>query len=139
MGLALLVCDTIIEDRRTGKKTLVGLFNRVQTAALPMTCPAMSVFVSVTGARGEFPCEVVCRHSDGETTAFRVQGKVKLKDPRQVAELVFHLRGIRFTKAEMYWIHFLIDDVPLMMRPIRVSLRKPPEKPDASAPPPEEG
>ncbi len=124
MGLALVVCDAIIEDKLTGKKTLVGLFDRVQTKKIPCVHPAMSVFVSLTGGRGEYPCEIVCRHTDNETVAFSAKGKVVLRDPRHVVDLVFRLNGVRFPKPEMYWLHFLVDDVPIMMRPMFVQERR---------------
>ena len=120
MGLALLVCDNIIEDKHSGKKSLVGLFDRVQVASVPCTHPSMSVFVSLTGGRGEYPCEVVCRHTDNRTIAFSATGKVVLRDPRQVVDLIFRLNGVRFTKPDTYWLHFLADGIPIMMRPMFV-------------------
>ena len=126
MGLALLVCDTVIEDRLTGKKTLVGLFDRVHVRSLPWVHPAMSVFVSLTGGRGEYPCEVVCRFADESVVAFSAKGKVVLRDPRQVVDLIFRLSGVRFEKTGLWWMHFLVDSVPIMMRPLLV--RKPPAK-----------
>jgi hypothetical protein len=120
MGLALLVCDTVIEDRLTGKKTLVGLFDRVHAPSLPWIHPTMNIFVSLTGGRGQYPCEVVCRNADESTVAFSAKGNVALRDPRQVVDLIFRLAGVRFEKTGMYWVHFLVDAVPIMMRPLIV-------------------
>ena len=120
LGLSLLMCDAIIEDKHTGKKTLVGLFDRVHARRFPCVHPFMCVFVSLTGARGKFPCEVVCRHQDSHTVAFSAKGEVTMRDPRQVVDLVFRLSGVTFAKPEMYWLNFIIDDVPIMMRPLFV-------------------
>jgi len=135
MGLALLVCDTIIEDKVTGKKTLVGLFDRVQTARLPCVHASMNVFVSLTGGRGKYSCEAVCRHTDDETVAFSAKGQVTLSDPRQVVDLVFRLKGVRFPKEGMYWLHFVVDDVPIMMRHMLIQKAKPPPEQDAEPQP----
>ncbi|MBU0716889.1 MAG: hypothetical protein KJ749_01465 [Planctomycetes bacterium] len=124
MGLALLVCDMIIEDKLTGKKTLVGLFDRIQTGRFPCVHPAMTVFVSLTGGRGKYPCEVICRHQDNETIAFSAKGQVVLPDPRTVVDLVFRLNGVRFPKPGFYWLHFKVDDVPIMMRPLNIDKRE---------------
>jgi len=78
MGLALVVCDTIIEDKLTGKKTLVGLFDRLQTSRLPCVHPAMTVFVSLTGGRGEYP---PVRSSVGTPTVRRSLSRQKGKWP----------------------------------------------------------
>jgi hypothetical protein len=124
MGLSLLICDTVIEDKLTGKKSLVGLFDRVHAQRLPCVHPAMAVFVSVTGGRGEYPCEIVCKHQDGETLAFDAKGKVNLRDPRQVVDLVFRLSGVRFPKDGLYWLTFQMDEIPIMMRPLQVKRRE---------------
>jgi hypothetical protein len=124
MGLALVVCDAIIEDKTTGKKTLVGLFDRVQTARFPCVHPEMAVFVSITGGRGEYPCEIVCKHVDDETVAFSAKGKIVLRDPRHVVDLVFRLKGVRFPKPDAYWLHFLVDGIPIMMRQMLVQEQK---------------
>ena len=120
LGLSLLMCDTIIEDKITGKKTLVGLFDRVHARRFPCVHPFMCVYVSLTGARGRFPCEVFCRHRDTQTLAFSAKGEVTMRDPRQVVDLVFRMSGVTFAKPDMYWLNFVIDDVPIMMRPLFV-------------------
>ena len=125
MGLALLICDSIIEDKLTGKKTLVGLFDRIQANKYPCMHPAMTVFVSLTGGRGHYECEVICRHQDNETVAFSAKGSVTLRDPRKVVDLVFRLNGVRFPKPGIYWLHFLADEIPIMMRQVTVQERKP--------------
>ena len=126
MGLSLAVCDQIIEDKLTGKKTLVGLFSRISAAKFPCIHPTMSVFVSMTGGQGKYPCEVLCRHVDGEPVVFSAKGQVTLRDPQQVVDLAFRLNGIRFPVEGMYWVNFLIDEVPLMMRPLFLEKRQPP-------------
>ncbi len=134
LGLSLLMCDTIIEDRHTGKKTLVGLFDRVHARRFPCVHPFMCVFVALTGARGRFPCEVVCRHQDGHTVAFSAKGEVNMADPRLVADLVFRLSGITFPKPDMYWVNFVVDEVPIMMRPLFAVESEKPGKPDRPGP-----
>jgi hypothetical protein len=137
MGLSLIVCDTVIEDKHTSKKSLIGLFDRIQAQRLPCTHAAMSVFVSVTGGRGEYPCEILCRHQDGETMAFSAKGKVVLRDPRQVVDMVFRLSGVRFPLEGLYWLTFQMDDVPIMLRPLQVqkvtakNAPEPPSEPQA--------
>src|SRR5436305_596684 len=52
--MAIVICDQIIEDRLTGKKTLVGLFNSIAARSFPCTHATMSVFVSLTEGRGKY-------------------------------------------------------------------------------------
>ncbi|NOY79887.1 MAG: hypothetical protein GXP31_02660 [Kiritimatiellaeota bacterium] len=120
MGLALLICDVIIEDKLTGKKSLVGLFDRIHARVFPCVHASMAVFVSLTSGHGKYPCEILCRHTDGKTTAFSAKGAIVMPDPSKVVDLVFRLNGVRFPKPGTYWVHFLADEMPIMMRPLQI-------------------
>jgi len=133
MGLALLVCDTTIQDSKTGKRTLVGLFHRLQSSRFPCVHPQMAVFVALTSGRGTYPCEVICKHADGKTVAFSIKGEVKLRDPSQVVEFAVQLAPVRFPLPGTYWLHFLADEVPIMMRPILVRELQENQKPSGDA------
>jgi len=41
--LAIIICNEVIEDKRTNNKTLVGLFSRIGTKAVPCVHPRMFV------------------------------------------------------------------------------------------------
>ena len=149
LGLALVVCDTLIEDKRSGKKSLIGLFDQIFTSSFPCVHQGMDVYISVTGGRGEAACELVCRHGESQTVAFSAKGKIKFPSPNHVVELVFQLRGVRFAEPGVYWLHFLADEAPVMGRPLfvrKVEPRRPPAIPGAPddvnpenpAPPPEQ-
>lgn len=125
MGLAFCVCDMVIEDRTTHKKSLIGLFDRISSRNFPCVHPEMTVYVSLTSGHGTYPCECECRHTDGETLAFRATGTVTMKDPTQVADLVFRMRGVRFAKPGTYWLQFQVDGNPLLMRRFLVQEAKP--------------
>lgn len=136
MGLALCVCDMVIEDKLTGKKSLIGMCDRISASRFPCVHPEMCVYVSMTSGRGEYPCEIVCKHVDNETVAFAAKGKVALPEPARVVDLVFRMRGVRFAKSGMYWLHFITDDVPIMMRPFFVKeMEQPPQGQQPGVPP----
>ncbi len=124
MGLSLLICDLIIQDKQTNKRTLVGLFDRLFTAKLPCVHPSLSIFVSLTSGHGQYNCEIVCRHQAKEEVAFSVKGKVAFQNPLQVVELVFNVQGITFRHEGEYWLEFNVDGVPVMMRRIFIVLKK---------------
>jgi len=124
IGLALLACDTIIEDRRSGKKSLIGLFGQLNVTRLPCVHASLSLLVSLSGGCGEYSCEVMCANDALENPIFSVKGKVKLENPQQVLDMVFQLRAVKFPLAGLYWLKVLVDDIPLMMRPLIVTLRE---------------
>jgi len=119
-NLAFLICDSIIDDRKTGKKTLVGIFNRIGTSAFPCTHPDMAVFVSLTDGRGTYKAELNCLCSDTQEPIMHGEGQVAFKDPNSVVEIGFHLRGLTFPKAGMYEFEFLCNGVRVAERRFEV-------------------
>lgn len=131
IGIALIVCDTIIEDKLTNKKSLIGLFGQIHAGKLPCLHRAMSLLVSLTGGNGQYPCEIVCQHATEDTPVFKLPCTINFESPTQVLDLVFQLKAIRFSSAGQYWIKVLIDDIPIMMRPLTVICKQAPEPPAA--------
>ena len=127
MGLSLVVCDTVIEDRQTGKRSLIGLFDRLHAPSFPCMHPALSVLVTLTNVGGELPCEIACRHSESGETAFAAKGKVNFQDPNRVVEMVFSFNGVRFPKPGRYDLQVLVDEMLIMTRPLWVVPLPPPQ------------
>ncbi len=117
MGLGLILCDTIIEDRLTGKKSLIGMFDRLASQKFPCHHPQLSILVSLTSGRGAYPCSIICKHIDGDI-AFQGNGKVDLQNPHQVVDIAFNFMGVIFPKPGVYNLQFLADDFPVMTRQI---------------------
>ena len=124
MGLSLLICDLVIQDKQTNKRTLVGLFDRLFTVKLPCIHPSLTIFVSLTSGHGKYNCEIVCRHQETDKVAFKVKGTLGFQNPLQVVELVFNVQGITFSNEGEYWVEFRVDEVPVMMRRIFIVLKQ---------------
>ena len=139
MGLALVICDTIIEDKTTGKKSLIGIFDRIQAATFPCTHPAMSIFVSLTGGRGKYPCEIVCRHGESSVMAFSAKGNIAMRDPGQVVDLLFQVKGVHFAQPGTYTVHFMVDEMLIMLRPLFITKLEPLKEKRAEGTPPPTG
>ena len=96
MGLALILCDTIIEDSVTGKKSLIGLFSQIHAPTLPCIHQSMNILVSVTGGQGSYPCELVCEHPELQAPVFKQKCTLNFENPFQVVDMVFQLKAVRF-------------------------------------------
>lgn len=67
--VAVLVCDVAAADPTTGKKNLIGIFDRVNVAKFP-TQRSMSVYMKLTDAEGNYKIEVrYVQVSSGQTLA----------------------------------------------------------------------
>ena len=52
--LAILLCDQIIVDERSKKKTLVGIFDSIYASQFPTKHQLLSVYVRLTDAEGQY-------------------------------------------------------------------------------------
>ena len=124
IGLALIPCDTIIDDKRTGKKSLIGIISQITTTLLPAVLPTMGIMVSFTGGMGTYSCEIHCRCSSLDKPVFKMNGDVKFDHPNQVIEMIFQLVNLQFPVAGVYTLEVFIDDILIMTRPLPVVQRE---------------
>lgn len=102
IGMALVICDQIITEEKTQKKTLVGTFNRIHASEIPFTLPGMAVFVSLTNGKGEIPILLKCVSQETNEAVFQIKGKVTFPNPLHVHELVFNLKNVQFPHYGTY-------------------------------------
>jgi len=55
---AFLVCDTIIIDSLTGKKSIIGAFTHLWAKTFPCQHPQVGVYFSLTDAEGKYAFEI---------------------------------------------------------------------------------
>jgi hypothetical protein len=55
---AFLVCDTIIIDSVTGKKSIIGAFTHLWAKTFPCQHPQVGVYFSLTDAEGRYAFEI---------------------------------------------------------------------------------
>ena len=122
--LALVVCDQVIEDRRTGNKTLVGLFNIIAVGALPTT-HRLFLMASVTGMDRPVPLTIKLVPPQGPPVELTLEPGEKAKtQPQVVHDLVFDFRGLVLTHEGDYAIQLCHEDVVLASRHFSVRLLK---------------
>jgi hypothetical protein len=99
--VATLVCNEVIEDKRSGNKTVVGIFNAVGTSQLPATHPRMTVMASVTNAEREIPVQLLLRGPEGKEM-LKADAMVPARGPGDVVDLLFELNNITFNEYGDY-------------------------------------
>src|SRR5438046_3092720 len=58
MAQALVICDQIIEEAGTHKKSLIGIFNSIFASTFPIQYSKMCVYASLTNGRGRVKMEL---------------------------------------------------------------------------------
>jgi hypothetical protein len=131
IGLAIVICDQIIEDKLTGKKSLIGIFNQIGAQSFPCRHPQVCVFVSLTDGRGQCVARLRIIHDESNHVVAEVNGQIQFPDVHTVVELNFNLVGLTFPEPGVYSIEFYCDDSLVLERRFRVIHVKPPQSPPA--------
>jgi hypothetical protein len=124
IGQALLVCDQIITDAPTNKKSLIGVFNNLMALSFPVLHPSMCVFAALTNGNGQMEATLRCTVDAEEV--MKASGRIEFPDPNQVIELVFNLRGIVFPRPGMYTFELLCDGEFVIEKRFQVTKVEPP-------------
>jgi hypothetical protein len=119
-ALAMIICDDTIEDRVTGKKTLVGLFNNVSAKVCPVRHPEMNIFMVLTEGRGDYQARLKCLKEGGPAVA-DLSGQIRFPDPMAIVEFNFELLGLVFPSYGVYRFEFYCDDIPVISRKFMLS------------------
>src|ERR1051325_8366882 len=119
--LAIVICDQIIEDRLSGKKTLVGLFNSIAARSFPCSHASMSVFVLLTDGRGKKESELICRQEETAQSLMQTKGPIEFADPTVVVDMHFSLQGVTFPKPGLYSFEFYADEEMVVEKKFNVA------------------
>ncbi|MBI3307502.1 MAG: hypothetical protein HYZ84_06840 [Candidatus Omnitrophica bacterium] len=108
---AMLICDSIITEVTTNKKSLIGIFEEIATTQFPFRHASLSVYVKFTGAMGEyqFKLELVDLQT-GDVNGRGVIGPLKMADKLASYELVFNLKGLEFKHPGKYEFRIFADE-----------------------------
>jgi hypothetical protein len=133
-GLAIMLCDQIIEDKQTSKKSLIGIFNQIGAAEFPCHHARLSVFVSITEGRGTSDARLRIANEETGDVVAEVKGRIQFPDIHSVVEICFNFGVLKFNQPGLYSIEFYCDDALVLERRFHVLKAKPPPK----GPPPAE-
>jgi hypothetical protein len=130
--VSLLICDQVIDDRLTNKKSAIGLFNTVLVRQVPATIHQMVVLAALTEIQGEIGVGLRLVRDADNATLFHAQEKVRAPDPLATVDLLFGLHGFQLAHAGQYAIELMSGTALLGRRRFRVL-----ERPPQDEPPPE--
>lgn len=119
-ALAMIICDEIIEDKRTHKKSLIGIFNQIVTGRFPAVHPKMHIFFSLTNGHGKY--KAVLQHTSlSELSILKeIQGEMQFSDPNSNLEYSFELLNVSFPHEGRYSFQLLLDGHPVVERVFEV-------------------
>ncbi len=101
--VSIVICNEVIEDKRTNNKSLIGLFNSIHVAQSPTSHPRMFVFASLMGGSGKWPVTLVIRDTELAEIA-RIDGEVIFNSPLDVLDIVIELNMLPLPQLGTYFV-----------------------------------
>ena len=117
----MILCDQVITDVETNKKSLIGLFDHVEATTMPCTLPQLNVYLSLTDGHGPLTMAIACVGAIEGEELFRGQTDVEFADPLQVVELHFVFPHAYFPRPGEYRFQALANGHLLRERKFFVS------------------
>jgi hypothetical protein len=102
IGEALILCDQIITEAITNKKSLIGVFNHISGRQFPLQLPRLCIFCVMSNGRGEMTFELRCVRMEDSYEVAKITAPIVLPDPNTVVELVLTLNHIPFERPGLY-------------------------------------
>ncbi|MDH4155022.1 MAG: hypothetical protein OEV01_14645 [Nitrospira sp.] len=84
---AFLVCDQVIEDSLTKKKSLIGIFTHLQTASFPFQHQHMGLYFCLTDAEGLYHFDIDLIYLNSEQLICRATlPNIEIHDRLQISD-----------------------------------------------------
>jgi hypothetical protein len=124
--VSLLLCDQVIDDKLSNKKSAIGIFNTILVPKLPTVIQQMAILASVTEIIGRVELEIRLVRDNDNVVLFSGRGAVEAPDPLAVVDLLFAMQGIRIPEPGQYAFELLGRGALLGRRRFQVFVRQPP-------------
>lgn len=128
--VALVICDVVVEDKRTGNKTLVGLFNSIIAPQIPAVHPRMFLMASLTSGRGTWPFTFRITGPSGREM-LRMQEVTRFVDPLAVHDVIVELRNLPLEETGVHFVDLMLSDSQVANRRFTVHVEAPTPLPPA--------
>lgn len=105
--VSLLLCDQVIDDRITNKKSAIGLFNTIVVGGTPVRMQQISVMATLTEITQRTPLQLRLVRDADDTVLTAMQGHVDAPNPLAMVDLVFTLQGLQIPTAGQFAFELL--------------------------------
>jgi len=100
--VAFLLCDQVITDEVTKKKTLVGVFDRIWVSKFPTEHKPIALYARLFDAEGEYEVRVEYVKVADESVLSRATGKLRVRDRHKPVEFALTLPSIPIPEPGEY-------------------------------------
>ena len=118
---AVLVCDYVIHEQHTNKKSCVGIFHQIQAGNFPCRHGQLSIYANFMEAEGEYVFELLLVNlKDGKVLGSGATPKLTVPDRLHAAEIAFQLQNIVFPNPGKYEFRLIANGELIAQKGITV-------------------
>ena len=101
---AMLICDKVITEVGSNKKSLIGVFENISALKFPCIHHFLSVYIKLTDANGKyvFRLELIDLEDDKIIGKAEMPKEIVVTNPLAIHDLVFNLAGLKFERPGKY-------------------------------------
>ena len=118
---ALLVCDLVIEDKITNKKSLIGTFTDIWAPAFPCFQHRMAIYFCLTEAEGEYQVMLRLVQSETDAILFEAGFQIVIPDRLAITDFGVNLPTVQLPAAGRYEVQLFVDQALLGRQEFRSS------------------
>lgn len=107
--VAMLVCDQVISEQGTGKKSLIGVFENINAPGFP-TQTRLAIYAKLVDASGHYNILIRLVNLKDETKVADLKAELNIADPTACAELAINIVGIILPAAGKYEFQLYAND-----------------------------
>jgi hypothetical protein len=111
--LAFLLCDQIVTEAGTNKKSLIGMFDRMQVSKMPAINPqAIWLYAKLADAEGDYIFRMEILKLDSGRPVLRIDTKtIQIKDRLATTDLVIMVPPMPIEEFGVYEIQLLANNI----------------------------
>jgi|SRR5579859_1216191 len=122
--LAMLVCDQVIIDQQTKKKSLIGVFDNINAIVFPAATNC-AVYAKLADAEGQYKFKVRVVNLKDEQLLGEMEVGATVQTQTEPVDMAIYLMGIAFPTPGKYEVQLYANEVYLgrvTMRAIQLNV-----------------
>ncbi len=118
---AFLVCDSVIEDSLTKKKSLIGIFTHLQAASFPFQHHQVGLYFCMTDAEGTYHFEIDLMYVNTDQLVCRASlPDIVIDDRLQIADFGINIPALLFPSPGRYEFRLRVNNRVLAQKDFNV-------------------
>ena len=117
---SFLIADIVLQDRVTGKWSVIGVFDQVYAPKFPCVHPTVAIYVRLTDAQGRYRVRIEFRDEQEKIVATFEGIEIAVEDRLRGVEFGFTTHGLRLEKPGRYQFQLYLNDDYAMAAPLHV-------------------